>query len=63
MIEITVGMYFSSKWFSGICSVISIDEKNNTLEVHIDRERGYHDETWNLQHTIWGFENGDYKKA
>jgi len=57
------GMFFVSKWFNGNCSVVSIDEKNNSLEVHIDRETGSHVETWNLQHTIWGFENGDYKHS
>ena len=61
--ELKVGMMYSSKWFNGLCTVLSIDEPNNELRVHIDRETGSHEETWNLQHTIWGFENKDYIKG
>jgi hypothetical protein len=59
--ELTVGLQYSSKWFNGLCTILSIDKDNNELKVHIDRETGNHEENWNLQHTIWGFENGDYK--
>jgi hypothetical protein len=59
--ELTNGLMFTSKWFVGLCTILSIDEPNNELVVHINRETGNHNEDWNLQHTLWGFENDDYK--
>ena len=61
--ELKVGLMYSSKWFAGLCTILSIDKPKNELIVRIDRESGNHEENWNLQHTIWGFENADYKKA
>lgn len=58
---IEVGIKFKSKWFEGITEVLAIDEDNNSLDVEIHRASNHnHTETWNLQHTIWGFEQGDY---
>ena len=60
--ELKVGLRFKSKWFESVHSEIkSIDEDENTLEVEILRASNHnHIENWNLQHTILGFENGDY---
>lgn len=58
-----VGMKFISKWFPGITEVLSINEDENTLDVEIHRASGHnHTEEWNLEHTKYGFERGDYIK-
>ncbi len=63
-IEIKEGLQFRSKWLKALITVIKVSEKTNLLHVSIDpQEEGRHvwEETeWNLQHTIWGFESGDY---
>ena len=59
--ELSIGMIFKSKWFEGTTKILSINKENNSLEVEIFRSTGSHSEDWNLQHTIWGFENADYK--
>lgn len=57
-----IGMKFTSKWFEGVTEILDINEAENTLVVKITRASGHsHDETWNLQHTIWGFERDEYK--
>lgn len=58
--EITIGKKFTSKWFKGICEMISCDISKNELGVRITRETGSHTEEWNLEHTKNGFKNGDY---
>jgi len=59
--ELIKGLKFKSKWFEGITEILDIDTENNTLDVEIHRASGHnHTEEWNLQHTIWGFERGDY---
>ena len=59
------GSKFEGKWINqgdNVCTVISFDIENNTAEVQIERpDMEVWTEEWNLQHTIWGVENGDYK--
>lgn len=60
--ELKIGMKFTSKWFVGITEILDINKDENTLDVEIHRASGHnHSEEWNLQHTIWGFEQGDYQ--
>ncbi len=55
------GCIFQSLWFNGIVTVVAVDEANNDMEVSISsNEAGTWSEHWNLQHTIWVFENRDY---
>ena len=55
-------MKFTSKWFEGINEILSINIDENTLIVEIHRASGHnHSEEWNLQHTIFGFQNCDYR--
>ena len=59
--ELKIGMKFTSKWFEGDCVIDLIDEELNDLEVLITSKHGQtRQEHWNLKHTVWGFENGDY---
>ena len=59
--ELKYGVKFIGKWFKGLCVVDVVNEEDNDLEVLITSEYGQtRMEHWNLQHTIWGFENGDY---
>lgn len=46
--------------FSGIVSPDSVDESKNTVSVELQLNEQFWYEDWNLQHVIWGFENGDY---
>ena len=55
------GQKFTSKWFEGTTEILEINEDENTLNVEIHWAGGYkHSEEWNLHHTIWGFDRGDY---
>jgi len=59
--ELKRGIKLKSKWFKGITVISHVNEEDNDLEVDITNELGHkHHENWNLQHTIWGLENGDY---
>jgi hypothetical protein len=53
------GFRFYSKWFDGLVEVLEVRE--NDLEVKITRPTGHswHEE-WNLLHTVFGFQNGEY---
>lgn len=56
-----IGMKFRSKWFEGTTEILSINEKENTLDVEIHRKNGHsHVEQWNLEHTTWGFVRAEY---
>lgn len=60
--ELEIGMKFTSKWFEGITEILTINQVENTLDVEIQHANNHnHSEEWNLQHTIWGFEQGDYR--
>lgn len=64
--ELKVGMTFtgSEQCFTGRVEVLEIDEPNNRLRVGLTKKNDTFNfnwnEDWNLQHTIWGFERGDY---
>jgi len=59
-IELNCNTYFKSIHFEGYVKIINVNEEDNDLEVTIKTLTGQHDEHWNLEHTITGFENGDY---
>ncbi len=60
-IEIIKGLLFRSKWFKGLVEVIKVSPESNQLKVKITRTpEHYHFEDWDLQVTIWGFENLEY---
>ena len=60
--KLEIGMKFTSKWFEGTIEILAINEEENTLDVEIHRASGHnHSEEWNLQHTLWGFERGEYR--
>lgn len=59
------GIKFKSKWIKegrNICTLLSFDKEKNTAEVRIKALdcQPFDEPDWNLQHTIWGFENSDY---
>ena len=54
------GLSFCSKFFDGKCVAYGVDKDKNTLKVAICATNGSRVEDWDLQHTIWGFERGDY---
>lgn len=64
--ELKVGMTFtgSEQCFTGRVEVLEIDEPNNRLRVSLTKKNDTFtsnwNEDWNLQHTIWGLECGDY---
>lgn len=57
---------FSSKWINnGIneCTVISINEDTNTCKIHVKTPKTeFTEDDWNLEHTIFGFERGEYSR-
>lgn len=64
--ELKAGIKFTGNQhcFTGIVEVLEIKESINLLRVKLTLERKVFrstwEEDWNLQHTIWGFERGDY---
>jgi hypothetical protein len=61
------GMVFKSIHFKGDVTVTEVIEKDNNLKVTVHANQATEtnvehswDEEWNLQHTIWGFDSGDY---
>lgn len=57
------GDKFRSKWFDYLITVKKVDANANRLTVEIDKGDGvnkWEEDKWNLQHVLWGFENGDY---
>ncbi len=58
-----IGTTFRSVHFEGIVTVLQVDEEKNELQVSIDPEkenRSVWQETWNLQHAIWGMRKREY---
>lgn len=59
-------LIFTGKWFTGKVLVQEVLEDSNELKVRLQSEVDSTDddywwfETWNLQHTKWGFNQGDY---
>lgn len=72
-----VGLEFSSKWINkgdNLCQVLEFNAVENSVTVTIKtmfipfdggitRVSTVTDKHWNLEHTIWGFERGDYKST
>ena len=54
------GHQFTGEYFNGIVTPLEI--KGETLAVKCESREGsaWH-EDWNLQHTLWGFEQGEYQ--
>lgn len=61
-ILIAVGLKFKSLHFSMDAEVKEVREESNQLDVILTPSDGHAfvDKGWNLQHTKWGFERGDY---
>ena len=69
--ELDKGTVFGGKYFKGKVKVLSVDNDNNILSVELTLPLNCKDESgnerfsiwcenWNLEHTIWGIEGGDY---
>jgi len=59
--KIEKGLTFKSRWFEGIVTVLNMHDDKNILDVSItSKTSGTWGESWDLQHTIWGLEGGDY---
>ncbi|NOU19409.1 MAG: hypothetical protein HOO91_17775 [Bacteroidales bacterium] len=64
--KLTIGMTFTGneQCFTGRVEVLEIDELNNRLRVGLTVKHetffSNWNEDWNLEHTIFGFENGSY---
>lgn len=59
---IQIGLRFTSRYFGGIVTVKEIYEDENKLVVEICTTSSIWQEDWNLLHTVWGFERGEYQK-
>lgn len=65
-----VGLTFKGKWIENrICEVISFNEVTNLLVIKLSPSvdapsyvQTFTEDGWNLQHTLWGFEKGEYIK-
>ena len=69
MKELNTGDTFRAKWIvdgkkNALCTVLNADTVTNLLKVEIDPQikdrNSWIEDGWNLQHTLWGFEKGDY---
>jgi len=60
---IRVGLKFTSVHFSADAEVVAIQEEVNEVDVKLTSTEGHArvEKGWNLQHTKWGFERGEYK--
>lgn len=77
MIKVEKGLVFTgmSGCFNGRVEVLEVEENKNEVYVSLTKritelettpaEERFSQwrEKWNLQHTIWGFERGDYLKC
>jgi hypothetical protein len=59
-----VGLKFTSVHFSDDAEIKAIREKENQCDVMLTTSEGHSriEKDWNLQHTKWGFERGEYKE-
>lgn len=64
--ELEKGLLFTGRWFKGRVEVLKINEELNELEVMLHRnvnpakDEQHWFETWNLSHTLTGFNRADY---
>lgn len=61
--KIYVGLKFTSVHFSADAEVVAVREQANEVDVKLTTSEGHAHihKGWNLQHTKWGFERGEYK--
>lgn len=59
---IYVGLKFTSVHFSMDAEIVAIREGTNEIDVKLTSSEGFAhvEKGWNLQHTKWGFEQGEY---
>ena len=59
-----VGLKLTSKWISdgdNTCTILGYNTTTNICQVRVKTPfTEFTEDNWNLQHTLWGFENGDY---
>lgn len=60
MTTVTRGLKFTNQHMPGIFTIFRVREYENKVDVLLPN--GYPEYNWNFQHTIWGFERGDYTK-
>lgn len=59
--KVMEGLKFKSKYFKMDAQIITVHPDQNTIEVKLIPKDGSECiENWDLQHTIWGFDRGDY---
>lgn len=60
--KINVGLKFKSVHFSDDAEIVAIREQANEVDVKLTSSQGFAriEKGWNLQHTKWGFERGEY---
>ena len=60
--KIYVGLKFKSVHFSADAEVVAVHEAANEVDVKLTSSEGHAhiEKGWNLQHTKWGFERGEY---
>ncbi len=59
--EIKKGFLFTGKWFKGLVKVLEVDGNDLYVNLRSGIHSGsYWHETWNLEHTKVGFQQGDY---
>lgn len=63
--SIYVGLKFTSVHFSDDAEIVAVRESANEVDVKLTTSEGHArvEKGWNLQHTKWGFERGEYKEA
>lgn len=54
------GTLFTRKHFTGIVEVLSVDEGSSGLKVKCSKDGSEWEESWNLEHTLWGFDLEEY---
>jgi hypothetical protein len=54
------GTLFTGKHFTGIVEVLSGNDNSNELKVKCSKDGSEWEETWNLEHTLWGFDLEEY---
>jgi hypothetical protein len=59
---IYVGLKFTSVHFSASAEIVAVREADNHVDVMLTSSEGHSrvEKGWNLQHTKWGFERGEY---
>lgn len=60
--SVHVGLKFTSVHFSASAEIVAIREVANEVDVKLTSSEGHAriEKDWNLQHTKWGFERGEY---